>query len=262
MRRLERITGYGLLGLLLFGVLWLLLPEVSSTREAARPSQCRNNLKLIGLALHHYHDQYGSFPPAFIADEQGRPIHSWRTLLLPFLDDSSLTAAYARYRFDEPWDGPNNSKLHTTGLPLFSCPGDPASAPGLTNYLAVIGPQTAWPGGRPARKEDLSDGLEQTILVVEVVNSGIRWMEPRDLKFDEMSFKLNDPDGRSISSLHTKPGPGDRDYWPWTKTVAYVHILFADGASRRIRADTPAETIRALLTANGGEDVSLEGREP
>ncbi|MCL4193506.1 MAG: DUF1559 domain-containing protein, partial [Thermoguttaceae bacterium] len=50
----------------------LLLPAPSGIPEAPRRSRCSNNLKHIGLALHNYHDQYGSFPPAYIADENGR----------------------------------------------------------------------------------------------------------------------------------------------------------------------------------------------
>jgi len=44
-----------------------------------------------GLALFNYHDDYGSYPPAYIADESGRPMHSWRVLILPYLGRSSFT---------------------------------------------------------------------------------------------------------------------------------------------------------------------------
>src|SRR5258707_563040 len=86
---------------------WLLLPEVSATRKLPRSHQCKNNLKQIGLALRAYHDEWGSFPPAFVADDDGHPIYGWRTLILPQLDQSPI---YSAYRFDEPWDGPNNSR--------------------------------------------------------------------------------------------------------------------------------------------------------
>jgi hypothetical protein len=258
-RRLERIIGYSLLLLLLIGSVWLYLLDVRSTRDAARPSICRNNLKMIALALHNYRDRYGSFPPAFFPDAQGRPIHSWRTLLLPFLDQSAL---YEQYRFDEPWDGPHNSQLHATPMPVLACPSDRSSKARNTSYLAVVGSKAAWLGEQPAGAADFPDGMESTILVVEVADSGIHWMEPRDLNYDDMSFKLNDRASRSISSHHTKPGEGDLGVWPWTKTVPYAHVAFADGWAKRIRGDTPPETIRALLTTNGGEPVSREGLEP
>ncbi|MDH3719020.1 MAG: DUF1559 domain-containing protein, partial [Planctomycetota bacterium] len=86
----------------------LLLPVVQSCRESASRVQCMNNLKQIALALHQYHDQYGSFPPAYVAGPDGKPWHSWRVLILPFIEAEPL---YAMYNFDEPWDGPNNRKL-------------------------------------------------------------------------------------------------------------------------------------------------------
>jgi hypothetical protein len=85
-----------------------LLPAVRSARGAAYRSHCSSNLKQIALALHNYHDTFGAFPPAYVADESGKPMHSWRVLILPFLESSPL---YDKYRFDEPWDGPNNRQL-------------------------------------------------------------------------------------------------------------------------------------------------------
>src|SRR5678816_1789236 len=96
----------------------LLLPAVQSAREAARRSQCKNNLQQIGLALHNYHELCGSFPPAYFTDESGRPIHSWRVMILPQLDEMGL---YSRYRWDEPWDGPNNSKLLSEMPAVYRC---------------------------------------------------------------------------------------------------------------------------------------------
>jgi hypothetical protein len=89
-------------------LLGLLLPAVQSARETARRMQCANNLKQISLAMLSYEQQYHSLPPAFVADKNGRPMHSWRVLLLPYLDCKPL---YDAYHFDEPWDGPHNRAL-------------------------------------------------------------------------------------------------------------------------------------------------------
>src|SRR5262245_15742705 len=95
---------------------FFLLPIGRYSPEAARRMQCSNHLKQIGLALQNYHDTFGSFPPAYIADSKGQPIHSWRVLILPFIEQRQL---YDKYRFDEPWDGPNNSNLHGEIVEVF-----------------------------------------------------------------------------------------------------------------------------------------------
>ena len=122
----------------------LLLPARRTSREAARRMLCSNHLKQIGLALQNYHDDYGSFPPAYIADATGKPIHSWRVLILPYLEHKPL---FDKYSFDEPWDGPNNSKLHGEVVHVFCCGSRPGRQPRTeTSYISVIGAQTAWPG--------------------------------------------------------------------------------------------------------------------
>ncbi|MEZ6144785.1 MAG: DUF1559 domain-containing protein [Planctomycetaceae bacterium] len=59
-------------------------PLVSQPRSS-RHLQCKNNLKQIMLALHNYHDDFGTFPPAYTVDENGKRMHSWRTLIWPYL---------------------------------------------------------------------------------------------------------------------------------------------------------------------------------
>ncbi len=68
----------------------LMIPAVSEGHKAARRMQCSNNLKQIGLAFHNYHSAYGSLPPAYTVDADGNRLHSWRTLILPFIDQSAL----------------------------------------------------------------------------------------------------------------------------------------------------------------------------
>src|SRR5881392_8987 len=66
----------------------LLLPAVQSAREAARRSQCINNLRQLGIALHMHHDQFGTLP---FARTGGRPQSiSWAPLVLPFLEQKNL----------------------------------------------------------------------------------------------------------------------------------------------------------------------------
>ncbi|HLA85507.1 MAG TPA: DUF1559 domain-containing protein [Thermoguttaceae bacterium] len=207
-----------------------------SCREAARRAQCLNNLRQLGLALHEYHNVYGSFPPAYVADQHGRPMHSWRVLILPFLEQKDL---YNQYRFDEPWDGPNNRKLHDKMPEVFRCASRPSgSNPYETSYVAVTGPHTAWRDDRPVKLSEITDGSKTTILLVEMKDSGINWMEPRDLAYPPMPAKINPPSARGISSYH----PGR------------ANVLFADGHVFCLGDD--AKPIAKFLTIDGGETIS------
>src|SRR5258708_452332 len=156
---------------------------------------------------------------------------------------------YHFYRLDEPWNRPHNGKLCSEIRPRsmpFICPEQDGDQ---TTYLAVVGRKTAWPGTRPAKREvDFPDGLRSTILVVEVENSGVQWMEPRDLLFDEMSFEINGAAGNAIPSRHKVAG-----FWPWSGPPPMVNVLFAEGSISRLPASTAPEPIRAWITASGGE---------
>lgn len=106
----------------------LLLPAVQQAREAARRTQCRNNLRQLGIALHNYHDVYSCFPPFFIhrSGGSGRIADSdkganWLVFLLPYVDQQTL---YNQWNFDVP---ANRNAGRSTELPVYKCPTDPQS---------------------------------------------------------------------------------------------------------------------------------------
>jgi hypothetical protein len=92
---------------------------VGDAREQARRAQCTGHLCQISMALRIYNDTFGCLPPAYVADASGRPMHSWRVLILPYLNEQQL---YNDYNFNEPWDGPNNRKLIGMMPRGFACP--------------------------------------------------------------------------------------------------------------------------------------------
>ncbi len=206
----------------------LLLPAVQATREAARRSHCTNELKLIGTALHNYHDTYKEFPPAYFADADGKPMHSWRVLILPFTEDPELKAVYDAYDFSEPWNGPKNRQLAARAAQAFRCPSDPTSGE-ETNYLAVVGSETGWPGATSMNIRKISDGTSNTIAVIETADSGIHWMEPRDATFADAAVHAG--------SHH----PGG------------YNTLFFDDSVHFFDRDTPPAVLNDFLTARGGE---------
>ena len=214
--------------------LGILTSAVRKARDAVFTSVFNGRLCHLAIALHNYHDEYKSFPPATISGPDGKPWHSWRTLLLPFIEQRSL---YQEYRFDEPWNGPSNRALSGTPLNVFHCDADTGPATN-TSFVAVTGPGTMWPDGRGMNLSEISDGPENTIMIVEVTGSGIHWMEPRDLRIDEMVFEINGAKGNSISSRHFKGAV----------------VAFADGHRELLDPETSAATLRKwLLTADGAD---------
>jgi hypothetical protein len=210
-----------------------LAPAFVDGRGSARKMSCTNNLRNIALALQQYHDNHGTFPPAYIADAQGKPMHSWRVLLLPYFDQGNL---YKQYRFDEPWDGPNNSQLHSIRPFYYQCPSDTGPRTD-TSYFAIVGPQTIWPGANATRMADITDGTPNTIILAEVANSGIHWMEPSDLDASQMSMLINAAKGPGISSGHEKG----------------ANVAYANGSVQFLTNKTSPAALRAALTRNGKE---------
>jgi prepilin-type N-terminal cleavage/methylation domain-containing protein/prepilin-type processing-associated H-X9-DG protein len=103
----------------------LLLPAVQKVREAANRMSCANNLKQIGLALHHYHGDHGTFPPgavgpfAALPQFAGLKHHGLGTYLLPYLEQQALAS---RYRWDVSWFDPPNQPVVNTPLRIWQCP--------------------------------------------------------------------------------------------------------------------------------------------
>lgn len=227
-------------------LLALSLPAVNGG-DSPTLSKCRNNLKAIAFALHKYHEAYGSFPPATVRDSIGRPMHSWRILILPFFEDSrsyehidvkAIKNLYARYRFDEPWNSLSNQAIANAPMPVYACPGDnDTSRAGFTNYLAVVGPGTIW--ADPTRIEQIRDGTSHTILVVESNVPSIPWTQPTDLAANEMSSQDNSAIDM-LSSAH----PGG------------TNIAFADASVQFLsHGDTTGASLNAMLTMAGNDGI-------
>jgi prepilin-type processing-associated H-X9-DG protein len=232
------------LGILAIGFIGLQILDAMNTRGHAyayRRSRCVQNLKAIGIALQTYHDLYKSFPPAFVADKHGVPMHSWRVLLLPHFEDERLVALHDQYKFDEPWNGPSNRKLLDETPPEYRCFSDEENE-SESNYLAVVGSETLWPGTGTMSMRMTTDGTSKTFAVVECSLSGINWLEPRDVTMHDATLGVNKVQTRpAIRSRH----PGG------------TNVLFSDGSVHYISDDISADTLRGLLTAAGGEKVEI-----
>ena len=110
----------------------LLLPAVQQAREAARRTQCKNNLKQLGLALHNYEGSYNMFPPSRINISTPVFQQTWGVMILPFIEQSAM---YSQYNFNINWFAPGNDPITTTQLTAFVCPSTPGGRPLPTQAL-------------------------------------------------------------------------------------------------------------------------------
>jgi hypothetical protein len=225
--------------LFLWAFLTIIWPEMKRAQRLTLKEKTHDNLALIGAALRAYHDDYKCFPPAVIRDSAGKPMHSWRVLLLPYLGEKEL---YRAYKFDEPWDGPTNSTLLIHSMPaVYRDPADPDSRiTAETPYLAVCGDGSVFPRDGSVILEEITDGPGDTVMVVEAARSGIAWMEPLDMQITRMNYSVNSNFGPD--SVATLAGDGPQ-------------ILLADGTVKELVPEVSAAQLRALVTIRGGETV-------
>ncbi len=172
---------------------------LKSLTEARQRSSCAEHLQRIVIAMLRYEREHGTLPPAYTTDAGGKPLHSWRTLLLPYLGQDEL---YAKLRLDEPWDSPHNSQFHTTQLDIYQCPSANLP-PGLTSYSVVVGEKT--PFG-PGQGRALSNFGDRLLLVYERKQS-VMWMDPTsDLTSEEAVREFAQLLEADVAGCH--PGSG------------------------------------------------------
>jgi hypothetical protein len=202
---------------------------------------CRKHLMQIAMAVNTYHHVYHSFPPAYTVDRDGKPLHSWRVLLLPFIGETDL---YASCALSEPWNSRKNSDLARFVPETYRCPADGGAGEGWTSYVAVVGPHAAWREDKILKESDIADSIARTLMLVEVADSGINWMEPRDLAFGDALAGVT-PNGKQAAKLGIS-----------SHHASVVNCVFGNGSIHCLVREIDPAMLRALLTADGGEDVS------
>jgi hypothetical protein len=211
----------------------LVTVPVRQAREAARRSQCTNNLKQIGLAMHDYYRASGTFPPAYSKSPDGKRLLSWRVLILPFLGQKSL---YDEFHTDEPWDSEHNKTLISRMPGVYHCPsGSPTPArEGKTSYLTPRGPETIFPGALGIKLQDITDGTSNTIFVVDASDAAaVTWTKPDDW---DISAQLG---AQSLFGHHPKG----------------KNVATADGSVRFLKETVTPKVLNNLTTRNGGEII-------
>jgi len=177
------------------------------------------------------------FPPPYVTDAEGKPLYSWRVLILPWIDGGLET--YERWHFDEPWDSPHNLSLPTPTV--YQCPA--RNRPPYTDYMAVVGPGLSWEENRELKFEDIRDGASNTVMIVEVRNSYVHWAEPVDID-GSAPLKINDATELSIGTFHSDS----------------LRVYFPGGSSlAELPGTTTEEELRSLLTRDGAETIDWDG---
>ena len=233
----------------------LLLPAVQMAREAARRTQCSNNLKQIGLGLHTYHTLHGAFPVGGLewrpfGDTEKRQL-AWSAFLLPQLEQQNL---YDSLDLTKAFDAPENADAAATVLSVYICPTGTrgkklVDGRGPCDYGGIFGERITSPNNPPKGTmlydqwvsiAHIRDGTSNTLIVSEdsLWPDG-QWINGKNV-FDQ-AFPINQaPDYENdIRSLHSGGAVG----------------VWADGSVRFLSEGLDEQILAALCTRAGGEVI-------
>ncbi|SIO34798.1 prepilin-type N-terminal cleavage/methylation domain-containing protein/prepilin-type processing-associated H-X9-DG domain-containing protein [Singulisphaera sp. GP187] len=276
----------------------LLLPAVQAAREAARRAQCVNNLKQIGLALHHYESTHHLFPPGYVSAFQADgtdlgPGWGWAAMLLPQMEQKPL---FDTLNFSLAIEETANLTSRLSLIAAFLCPSDtvppswwamvrnPSGAP--TQRICEVAPSndvgvygTSDPGldgdglffrDSHVALRDISDGTSQTLAVGERSHSlgEATWVGSIT---NAVLFPVNNDGvgypraeggpGMILGHAGGRLGPGDPNGEVnqfYSRHPGGVNFLFADGHVMFLKTTMTNKTFRALATRAGAEVVSGE----
>ena len=263
----------------------LLLPAVQMAREAARASQCKNQLKQIGLATHQYHDTMGRLPPGWIANQpEGVPGWGWASSLLPYLEQVPLDGSINR---SLPIAHSAHQQARETVLPVLICASDanpkvftifgggsegdedeafatnidsgtPMFRLARSNYVGVFGTSEIeeQPGAGEGvffylsrtRFAEISDGLSNTFMV------GERGTKQGNSVWAGVVEGANEAMCRVVGVGDHVPNDPHHHFDDFSSFhPGGVHFLYGDGSVHRLNNQIDLHVYQALCTRGGGE---------
>lgn len=209
----------------------MISPELQESMNAQAVTQAKANLYQIGIALHNYHDTYDSLPPAYLVDNNSKPAHSWRVMLLPLLGHKDL---YDQYDLDQPWNSEKNKRVLEQMPDIYKNPLLSSSAKEYkTTYQVITGPDTVFDGANTTKFRDVFDGLSNTTWTVENIERPVLWTQPTDVSIEDF--------------VAHKPFKGNK--------IGRIHTGRADGSVGLFPNEIPGSTLRMWATINDGQII-------
>jgi hypothetical protein len=202
---------------------------IQKVRESASRAQSANNLKQLALAMHNFADtNMGRFPPQAVYSKDGKPLLSWRVMLLPYFE---LNELYQEFHLNEPWDSEHNKKLLAKMPRVYASPRDEKTLQDHTTYYqGFIGKGAFFDGKQGLRlPADFPDGTSNTIMFVEA-SKAVPWTKPQDVPYDPQ-----------------KPLPK-----LGVLGASYFLAAICDGSVRTITPSVTQQTLRLAITRNDG----------
>jgi Protein of unknown function (DUF1559) len=244
------------IALTLIAIVFAFVHYALQVRNEARRVSTTHDFKQIVIALQNWENSTSRFPyPVYYTADiytplasqkllNAKPLYSWRFRLMPFLESIPMPP------FDQPWNAPENMFWHNIHTPyahdgwrdgVFNS-RDPNSILTTTRVFAITGPGTAFGDGDTEKPQRLQDIDADTILLVEVRNSGVHWMEPGDFDIRTMPKTINVATGKGISSHH----------------AAGFHVAFADGSVWYLKNNVPFEELSKFFTVAGAKEYDRD----
>jgi hypothetical protein len=214
--------------------------RLTTNRERSSSIQ---NLERIADALNAYFADHGTYPPNATRGPGNKPMHSWRVLILPYLDEEDL---YNEFDFRYAWDHPDNMRAARDMPSVYQHPNR-ATRQMLneSGYYLITGQGTLFPNAGPLGADRVTDDPSQTILVIEgspLVPSGM-WTEPLDLDYVKIQGKLGsnpgiEPGGLLDDGVAFATVDGRGHFVPNTIEPTVFLSLITPRGGERLRDDT------------------------
>ncbi|MFT3878104.1 MAG: DUF1559 domain-containing protein [Gemmatales bacterium] len=214
----------------------ILLSAMEKVRGAAERVTSANNMKQCIIAMHNYHSDNNKMPEVMTMKD-GKPMHSWRVMMLPYLEQDAL---FKQINMNEPWDSEANKKVfESVEMPkVFAHPAKKDGNSKMTYYKVFyskpgVTPRAGFALGKPMTLGQMTvkDGTSNTIAMIEA-GPPVLWYKPDDIEFDPKAQLPN------MTS-------------PWKDKK--VNVGFFDGSIHSFWLGADEETWKGAITADGGE---------